>query len=126
MSIVAAIAAFVVGVAFLVAGPTKLAAGPVWVAQAGTMGVPRPLAVAVPWIELVLGAALVARLAMPIPAIVSAVLLSGFTVLIARHLAAGEHPPCACFGTWSAKPLGPGHLVRNLALVALSVLACWA
>ena len=44
-----------------------------------------------------------------------------FTGLIARRLAQGRHPPCACFGAWSAKPLGPGHLVRNGVLIVLAV-----
>ena len=51
------------------------------------------------------------------------VLLVAFTGLIALRLARGEHPPCACFGAWSAKPIGPSHLLRNGALIVLSIVA---
>jgi hypothetical protein len=43
-----------------------------------------------------------------------------------RHLVAGRRPECACFGAWSAKPIGVGHVVRNGVLLALAVLALWA
>jgi hypothetical protein len=126
MSAVAAAAAIVLGLAFLVAGVAKLAAGRDWPSMAATMGVPATVAAAVPWLELVLGGALVVRLAMPVPAIAAILLLVAFTVVIARRLAAGGHPPCSCFGAWSARPLGPAHVARNAVLLALAVLACWA
>ena len=75
------------------------------------------------WVELVTGALLVAQAARPVPALVALALMLAFTVLIVRRLAAGEHPPCACFGAWSARPLGWWHVARNLALIGLSVLA---
>ncbi len=49
-----------------------------------------------------------------------------FTGLIVRHLIEGRRPDCACFGAWSSKPIGPGHLLRNTAFLALAVLALWA
>jgi hypothetical protein len=49
------------------------------------------------------------------------VLLVAFTALIGRRLAEGSRPRCACFGSWSRKPLGPGHVVRNVALMILAV-----
>jgi hypothetical protein len=52
--------------------------------------------------------------------------LVGFTVLILRRLAEGRRPPCACFGAWSTKPLGRGHVVRNLGFIALAVVALLA
>lgn len=75
-----------------------------------------------PWFEILLGAVLVVQLA-PIPvAVVALIALAAFTGLIVRRLAQGEHPPCACFGAWSTKPLGPGHLVRNGVLMLLAVI----
>ena len=50
-------------------------------------------------------------------------MLVAFTALIGVALAHGRHPPCACFGAWSAKPIGAGHLVRNAALIVLALLA---
>lgn len=120
------VAAIVVGVVFLVAGGSKLAAGQQWPADAAALGVTRSVALVVPWVELAIGAALVVRLLMPLPAIAALVMLLAMTVLLAGRLAAGEHPPCACFGAWSARPIGGGHLARNAVFVALAVLALWA
>jgi hypothetical protein len=50
-------------------------------------------------------------------------MLVAFTALIVRRLAEGKRPPCACFGAWSAKPLGIGHVARNGALIGLATLA---
>ena len=95
---------------FVVAGAAKLAAGSAWIAQARQMGASQPVATVVPGIELVLGAALVTGIAMPLPALAAIVLLVAFSVVIARQLVDGRHPPCACFGTWSTRPLSDVHL----------------
>ncbi len=125
MSVVSSFAAALLGLAFVVAGASKLAAGDAWPAQARDLGAP-PVAIApLPWLELVIGAALVAQLVEPWPAVVAIALLIAFSALIARRLAAGERPPCACFGAWSARPIGPGHLARNFALMVLGLLALY-
>lgn len=126
MSAVGTVASIAVGVAFLLAGASKLAAGRRWPATAREMGAPALTIPFVPWIELAVGAALVAQLAMPFAAVLALALLVAFTTLIAVRLAHGERPACACFGAWSAEPIGPTHLVRNGVLMALSVLAMWA
>ena len=123
MNALAVVAGVVVGVAFVVAGASKLAAGRAWLAQAAGMRVPRVPAAVVPFAELAVGALLVVQVWRPWPAVAALVLLAMFTVLIVAHLGAGSHPPCACFGAWSAKPLGWGHVVRNAALAALAVVA---
>jgi uncharacterized membrane protein YphA (DoxX/SURF4 family) len=123
MTAVAVVAAIVLGAAVVVAGASKLAVGQAWPAQAAGMGVPGWVATPVPWVELAVGALLVVQVARPWPAVAALVLLALFTALIGRQLAAGKHPPCACFGAWSAKPLGWIHLARNAALIALAVLA---
>ncbi|HEX4982680.1 MAG TPA: MauE/DoxX family redox-associated membrane protein [Ilumatobacteraceae bacterium] len=120
------VAAIVLGAAFVLAGATKLAAGRTWPAQAAELGAPawsiRPL----PWVELVLGAVLVSNLDRRPASIVALVLLLVFSTLVIARLREGRHPPCACFGAWSARPLGPGHLVRNGVLVVLAVVAAAA
>lgn len=123
MSAIALVASIVLGVAFLVAGGSKLAAGDAWPAQARGLGAPAVAIPALPWIELVVGAALVFRILPPGPAVVALALLVAFTVLIAVRLRAGERPPCACFGAWSAEPIGPRHLMRNGALIVLALLS---
>jgi uncharacterized membrane protein YphA (DoxX/SURF4 family) len=121
-----AAAAILLGLAFLVAGGSKLAAGPGWPEQARGLGAPAVVIPVLPWFELVLGAVLVVQVAPIVATVVALGLLAAFTVLIVRRLAEGRHPPCACFGAWSAKPLGWGHVARNAALAGLAVVALFA
>lgn len=116
-------ASVVVGIVFLVAGASKIAAGPEWPAQARGLGAPAFTIAFVPWIEIAIGAALVVQVWVPGPAVAATAMLVAFTVMIVLQLAQGRRPPCACFGAWSAKPLGAGHVIRNLALIGLSVVA---
>jgi uncharacterized membrane protein YphA (DoxX/SURF4 family) len=120
---VSLVASLLLGAAFVVAGGSKLAAGPAWAAQAAGLGAPSVAVPVVPWLELAVGAALVAQLLEPLPALVAIVLLVAFSTLIAQRLREGRRPPCACFGAWSASPIGPGHLARNGVLILLGVLS---
>jgi uncharacterized membrane protein YphA (DoxX/SURF4 family) len=123
---IAFVASVMLGVAFVVAGASKLAAGPAWSVQASELGAPRPVVPAVPWLEMAVGAALVAQLAEPVPAVLAIVLLITFTALIGTQLQRGKRPMCACFGAWSAKPIGPAHIARNSGLLILGLLALYA
>jgi hypothetical protein len=113
----------VVGAALLLAGGAKVAAGAAWPQQARALGAPEPAIVMVPWIEITVGALLCVHVARPIPALIAGALLVSFTALLVTRLVKGERPACACFGSWSARPLGWRHLVRNLVLIVLSILA---
>jgi uncharacterized membrane protein YphA (DoxX/SURF4 family) len=124
--VVGAVAGVLLGAAFLWAGALKLVQGPSWSKQAADMGVARPVALVVPYVEIVVGAALVSTLFAPWPAVVALALLVAYTVLIAVRLADGSRPPCACFGSRSMRPLGGYHVLRNLALIALAVVAILA
>jgi uncharacterized membrane protein YphA (DoxX/SURF4 family) len=119
---VARLAAIFLGAVFVVAGVSKIVAGPTWVAQARELGAPAPVATALPGLELVVGALLVTGIAAPLPAVVAAFMLV-FSVAIARQLVDGRHPPCACFGAWSQRPLGEGHLLRNAGLIVVALIA---
>lgn len=120
---IATLLSVALGLVFVVAGGSKVAAGPRWPAQAAGLGVPRHVAVAVPWFELAVGALLVAGLARPWIAVIALASLLAFTAVLGWQLAHGRRPPCACFGAWSASPIGPVHLIRNTAFVALAVAA---
>jgi uncharacterized membrane protein YphA (DoxX/SURF4 family) len=124
--VIAVVASVVLGVAFVVAGGSKLAAGEQWPAQARGLGAPQWSIPIVPWMELALGAVLVAQVARRAAAIAALAVLVAFTGLIVMRLREGRHPPCACFGAWSAKPLGVGHVVRNAVLAGLAVVALTA
>lgn len=123
MSVVPVIAAFLVGLAFVVAGGSKLAARESWPVQARGLGAPQWTIPLVPWVELGIGALLIVQFLVVPMAVAAALLLVVFTVMIVRKIAAGEHPPCACFGAWSSKPIGWGHIARNATLLALAVAA---
>lgn len=120
------IAAILLGAAFLAAGGAKIAAGPAWPTQAAALGAPALVVPFVPWLEILVGATLAAQIARPVMAGVATVMLLAFTTLLVVRLAQGKRPPCACFGSWSAKPLGWKHLVRNAVLLTLALVAAAA
>jgi uncharacterized membrane protein YphA (DoxX/SURF4 family) len=120
------VASVLLGLVFVVSGGSKIAAGRAWPEQARALGAPSFVVPVLPWFEVVLGAALVMQLAPALAAAVALAVLIGFTALIVRRLAQGQHPPCACFGAWSAKPLGRGHVLRNVGFMALAVIVLFA
>ena len=77
----------------------------------------------VPWFEIALGGLLVSQVWRRAAAVVAALTLVVFTAAILRRLAQGRRPACACFGAWSAKPIGPVDVVRNLVFVVVALLA---
>ena len=119
---VAAAAAVLLGIAMLVAGGGKLAS-PSWPAHARGLGAPAWSVPVVPWIEIGLGALLVVQWSRPLVAALTAALLLVFTVLLVVRLAQGHRPPCACFGGFSTRPIGPWSVVRNIALIGLEIIA---
>jgi uncharacterized membrane protein YphA (DoxX/SURF4 family) len=75
----------------------------------------------VPWFELIVGAVLAVGVAEPWPAVVALVTLLAFTAVLLHMLRTGRRPPCACFGTISAAPLGWTHVARNAGFVGLAL-----
>lgn len=125
MTALPSVASVLLGVAFVVAGGSKLAAGQAWSVQAHDLGAPRFLIPTLPWLELCVGGSLIVQLLEPVPAVVAIVMLIGFTALIGVRLQQGRRPVCACFGNWSAKPIGPAHLARNAALMLLGLISLY-
>jgi hypothetical protein len=125
--VVGTAAGILVALALAGAGVLKLIEGPAWAKQAADMGVSRPVALVVPFVEIGVAVPLAAQLLKPWPAIAALALLVAFTVVIVRRLLDGSRPPCACFGSRSKRPLGAYHVARNLALLAAAVVAVvWA
>ena len=123
VDVIEVVANILLGAAFLWAGALKLVQGPSWSKQAADMGVSRTVALAVPYVEVVVGALVVSQLVRPWPAVVALALLVAYTVLIVLRLLDGSRPPCACFGSRSMRPLGAYHVLRNLLLIVLAAIA---
>ena len=123
MSTIGLVASILLGLVFLVSGGSKIAAGPSWPEQAKELGAPPAVVALLPWAEVTLGAVLVMRLIPVVAAVIALGVLMAFTMLIVRRLMQGRRPSCACFGAWSAKPLGAGHVLRNLGFIALAIAA---
>ena len=119
-------AAIPVGLVLLLSGALKLVGRDVWVAQARTLGLPKPAVALVPVLELVLGALLVADLGRRVTAAITVGLLLAFTVFLVRLLVTGRRPPCACFGALSRQAIGWGSIVRNGVLILLALVAAVA
>lgn len=116
-----------VGLALVGACVLKLIEGPAWLKQAADLGVSRPVAQVVPFVEIGVGVPLAAQLFKPWPAIAAVALLVVFTVVVVQRLRDGSRPPCGCFGSRSKRPLGAYHVARNLGLLAVAVVAAiWA
>jgi hypothetical protein len=110
----------IVGLVLLAAGALK-ASDKGWRAAAAGFGLPGPAAVVLPWVEVVIGALLVAQAGRRATAGLALALLVGFTVVIAVRLRRGDAPPCACFGALSRSSVTNRTVGRNLVLVALAV-----
>ncbi len=117
-------ARILLGVLFLVSGASKLR-DVSWPGAARAMGAPAWLVPLVAPAEIAVGATLAAGALHPWPTWLALALLAAFSValLAALRRPVNERPACACFGRWSAKPVGVGSLLRNAALAGLAVIA---
>ncbi|MEI7507036.1 MAG: MauE/DoxX family redox-associated membrane protein [Actinomycetes bacterium] len=116
------IASVILGGVMCVAGGSKIAMGNRWPVEAQALGAPKSIAPIVPWIEIALGALLIVQLKPEVVGGLSVALLVAFTLLIMRQLQIGHRPVCACFGSWSSKPLSWQHVARNVGFIALAVI----
>ena len=117
-------AAIGIGLIFLVAGWTKLRHRPLLAAVVANYRVlPSPLAPVVasilPYIELAVGAALIAGLGR-VPALAAILLLTGFAAAMAVNIRRGRsHIDCGCGLSGLHQSLGWPLVARNLAFAAL-------
>jgi hypothetical protein len=121
--VVGTIALVVLGGVFVVAAVAKFAGWESWRNQSAGMGVAWTIASVVPTVELLIGALAVATVARVAVAWSAVGVLVMFTALLVVRLRQGRRPPCACFGALQPKPIGWGHVARNLAFIALGLVA---
>ena len=119
MIVAVVVARVLLGLVFLAAGATK-ARDPAWPLAARSFALPAPLARALPYGEVVLGAVLVVGLWPRAAAAAALASLAGFSGAVGWRLAHGRRPACACFGPWSSRPIGWSTLGRNAVLAALA------
>jgi uncharacterized membrane protein YphA (DoxX/SURF4 family) len=119
-----------VGGVFVVSGIAK------WVDKPGTeasmsryrflpVGSGKLIANVFPVLELLVGLQLVFGLLTTAAALAAVVLFAVFTGLVVYDLSRGENAACHCFGRLSDERLTPIAVVRNLVLMALSVLVAF-
>jgi uncharacterized membrane protein YphA (DoxX/SURF4 family) len=122
MSVAGLVARVLLGAVFLVSGAAKQR-DPRWRNAAADFGAPPAVANALPWVEIVLGALLVAQLGVPWVPLASLGLLGMFTGAVVAHVARHDAVPCNCFGTASIRPVTWATVGRNAVLIALAALA---
>ncbi|MBB5913689.1 peroxiredoxin [Nocardia transvalensis] len=95
----------------------------------GDFGVPLRWAPGVAWalpgVEAVLAVAVLPPWTAVPAAVAAALLLVVFTAAVIRLLRSGKRPPCSCFGTVTSAPIGWGTVLRNILLLAVTVVAAW-
>ena len=121
--ITARICAAVVGATLALAGAGKFTSWNQWLSNARRQHLWKVVAIALPAIELVLGAALLVLKPAATVLGLATLLLVVFTSFLAMQVLTKSQVPCACFGTHVNRPPSWRDVVRNLGLIALMFVA---
>lgn len=85
-----------------------------------------PIARGLPWLEVVVGVAVLSGIRLKWTSLLATAILGGFLALLLRSWALGLDVDCGCFG--SGEPLGPKAILRDSLMVALGLavtVAAW-
>jgi uncharacterized membrane protein YphA (DoxX/SURF4 family) len=82
----------------------------------------RPIALALPLLELLLGLALLMGLIVPLAGAATALLFVGFSGAVVINLRRGRRIACHCHGLVGSRPIGWGLVARNGWLLVLAML----
>jgi uncharacterized membrane protein YphA (DoxX/SURF4 family) len=115
-------AGVLLGVVLLVAGASKLF-DKRWAERERELGSPAWALPFVAPVEIVLGALIAVRIARPVLAIAGMMLMMTFTVFLLIKWDERRGEPCNCFGVLSKRPTSAWTIMRNLALIALALVA---
>lgn len=85
-----------------------------------------PFATALPWLEAILGLALVCGLWTRVNALGCAVLLTVFALATAGSMALGRTISCGCFGAAAHGGTGWEIIARDLGMLVAAVIVAWA
>ena len=117
--IIARICAALVGAVLALAGASKVISWNQWRTNARQQHLWTVVAVALPVLELMLGAALVVLKPAATVLGLATLLLVVFTSFLALQVTIKSQVPCACFGAHVNRPPSWRDVVRNLGLIAL-------
>jgi prepilin signal peptidase PulO-like enzyme (type II secretory pathway) len=117
--ITARICAAVVGAVLALAGASKVTSWNQWRANARQQHLWAAVAIGLPVLELILGAALVVLKPAATVLGLATLLLVVFTSFLALQVTTKSQVPCACFGAHVNRPPSWRDVVRNLGLIAL-------
>jgi hypothetical protein len=117
--ITARVCAAVVGATLALAGAGKFTSWNQWLSNARRQHLWKIVAISLPAIELLLGAALFVLKPTPIVLGLATLLLVVFTSFLAMQVLTKSQVPCACFGANVNRPPSWRDVMRNLALIAL-------
>ena len=117
--ITARVCAAVVGATLALAGAGKFTSWNQWLSNARRQHLWKVVAMSLPAIELVLGAALVVLKPAPTVLGLATLLLVVFTSFLALQVMTKSQVPCACFGAHVNRPPSWRDVMRNLVLIAL-------
>lgn len=117
--IAARVCAAIVGATLALAGASKVMSWNQWLTNARRQHLWKAVAVTLPVLELVLGAALVVLKPTPTILGLATLLLVVFTSFLAMQVLTKSQVPCACFGANVNRPPSRRDVMRNLALIAL-------
>jgi len=120
---VSRLAAACVGVVFLLAGASKVVNLTQWLRDARSQAVSKPIAIVIPFVELILGGCLVGLPVSPVILGLSTALLLVFTAFLIAQIRVSSEVPCACFGSFLRRPPSGKDVLRNLLLMALLFLS---
>jgi methylamine dehydrogenase accessory protein MauD len=114
---------------FAVAGAAKLADRSGTRRGVAGFGIPDrfagPVAIALPFAELAIAAALLPETTAWFAAMLAVGLLTVFLSAIGLNLALGRKPDCHCFGQIHSAPVGPTTLALNAALLTMAGAIVW-
>jgi putative oxidoreductase len=86
-------------------------------------GLENLIAITLPWIELLMGLAILLRLDPRAGALAGAGLMGLFVLLVGISVARGLDIECGCFGTADASHVGVAKLLENTGLFAVAIVA---
>jgi peroxiredoxin/uncharacterized membrane protein YphA (DoxX/SURF4 family) len=114
---------------FIFSGVMKLPSLASFKSSLKDLGVPdsaaAPLAVAIPIVELVCGAALLYSPFVLLASLCLAALTLASSIVLASNLLRGNLPSCHCFGVLSSRPISWWELARNLTLLVMLLIVSW-